>query len=88
MWGVATRATFFSSAATTSSGVWASFRAPAACPVTDWSVFSLSHFARSAALTASSSSRSIVVGAPWGFAGRIAIERPLAASRLKPIIVS
>ncbi len=88
MRGVAALATFFSSAATASSGVSASFRAVAACPVTSWSVFCLSHFARSAGLAWSSSSRLIVVGAPWAFFALMAIERPWATSRLKPIIVS
>ena len=54
-------ATLRSRAATASSGVAASFSAAAAWPVSDWSVFSLSHFARSAGLAARSSSRLIVV---------------------------
>ena len=41
MFGVASRATFFSSAATTSSGVFASFNAVAAWPVSAWSVLLL-----------------------------------------------
>ena len=88
MRGVAAFATFFSSAATASSIVLASLRAVAACPVTSWSVFCLSHLTRSAGLAWSSSSRLIAVGTPWAFFGLMAIERPWATSRLKPIIVS
>ena len=49
--GVAAKATLRSRAATASSGVAASFSAAAAWPVTAWSVFSLSHLARSAGLS-------------------------------------
>ena len=86
--GVAAKLTLRSKAATASSGVAASFSAAAAWPVKACSDFSFSHLARSAGLAASSSSRLIVVGAPCGFVGLIAIERPWATSRLKPIIVS
>ena len=77
MFGVASRATFVSRAATAVLGrlrVLQRGRRPGRSP--PGRTCSLSHFARSAGLTASSSSRLIVVGAPWGFVGLMAIERP------------
>ena len=86
--GVASRATFRPSAATTSSGAEARFSSASASPESFWSVRSWSHFARASGFSRSSASRSTVTGAPCAFAGFTATERPVAVPRSKPIIVS
>ena len=85
--GVASRSAIGSNAACSASKVSALRRACRTRSVGLRSVRSCSHLSRSAGACCNSASKSIVAGAPCFLAALMAMERPCAVSKRKPIMV-